>query len=118
MDGKVGPEYLTGAIRQESEDALALIQKYVTPQTRENVKGAMVGRGLPPDQPWIYGMAADFLGAMRWYTKVVAPAFDDAEIQVVMNFQDVQHTVAMFIGHYEKLPPSFDRDQALNILGW
>lgn len=34
------------------------------------------------------------------------------------GLQDVQQTVAAFMGHYQKLPPGPDRDQALNILGY
>jgi hypothetical protein len=114
MGGRFGPQYLTGQIRQESEDALALINTYLDPKRR----GEWVKYGwAESDWPIVLGAAADFLGAMRWYHKLF-PAFNDYMLQIGL-LHDMFEIIANRMENYRKsAPPGPDRDQALRILGW
>ena len=111
--GKVGPAYLTGALKHESEEALQLIRANYTPNQME-----FVTRILPnPDWDLVSRMAADVLGAIRWYPKVVSPVMTDDVINSLMDM--TTKIISGCIDNYRKsVPPGPDKDQALNILGF
>jgi hypothetical protein len=113
IDGKFGPEYLTGALKQESEEALQLLHTY----TDDAYRKAVVERTGNPNWAMYYAMAADWLGALRWYRKVVNPQFDDTTLEGRFA-QRPAETTSEIMGGYRSLPPGPDRDQALKILGF
>jgi hypothetical protein len=115
--GRYGPEYLTGQIKAESEDALQLIRENFGPDGVEAVTATFKKQGRVPEWPTLYAMAADFLGALRWYTKAVSPHYTDRWLKPGLQSEPRQ-TITGVIDNYRKLPPSEDRDQALKILGF
>jgi hypothetical protein len=119
IEGNFGPQYLTGEIKEESKQALELIRPNLLPQDRQKIDGW-------PDSDLVYAMAADFLGAMRWYGRSVAktptgerypPGFWDKYFSPLL-LQTPESIIERIIDMYRELPPSTDRDQALRILGF
>jgi hypothetical protein len=112
--GRVGPEYLNGAMRQQSTDALALIRQHFPPEHRSIITDSLAN----PDWDLLYRMAADLLGAIRWWTKVVSPAFNDEAIAALLGHNPID-LISSCIDQYRKSVPSGpDLDQALKILGF
>jgi hypothetical protein len=112
--GRVGPESLTGAMKQQSTDALALIHEFFPHE-----KASVITNDIPnPDWDLLYRMAADLLGAVRWWTKVVSPAFNDEYITPLLA-RDPVGLISSCIDQYRKsVPPGPDLDQAIGILGF
>jgi hypothetical protein len=114
LDGKFGPEYLTGALKQESEEALHLLHTY----TDDAYRKAVVERTGNPDWAMYYAMAADWLGALRWYRKVVDPQFTDSQLLRLLSNAPARTTSATMDAYRSRVPPGPDLDQALRILGF
>jgi hypothetical protein len=111
--GRVGPEYLSGQIREESERALALIREHFP---RE--KWAMIVENLPnADWDVLSRMGADLLGVIRWYPRVVSKHMTDEPL-AAMFATDTINLISSCIDHYRRLAPEPDKDQALAILGF
>jgi hypothetical protein len=114
--GRYGPEYLTGQIKEESEAALQLIRENLSEDDRRQMATRVFK--TEPDWPTLYAMAADFLGAMRWYQKVVAPAFTDRWLLSILRGGSNEGIASHMNWYRKKVAPGPDLDQALNILGF
>jgi hypothetical protein len=77
----------------------------------------MVERTGNPNWQMYYAMAGDWLGALRWYRKVVNPEFDDMALEGRFA-EGPMDTTSEIMDRYRTLPPGPDRDQALRILGF
>jgi hypothetical protein len=114
LGGRVGPEYLTGQIKAESEEALALIREYFPHEQAWQVTNKLPS----PDWDLLYRMAADLLGAVRWYPKVVNRSMNDEGLAPLL-LNDPINLISSHIDWYRKsVPPGPDLDQALGILGF
>jgi hypothetical protein len=111
LGGKFGPQYLTGALKTESEEALQLLHRH----TNDIFRQKLVERTGSPHWPTYYAMAADWLGAMRWSRKVVYPDITDRQFSEAFR-EDSLYATSKLIDEYRKLPPGAERDQALKIL--
>jgi hypothetical protein len=112
--GRVGPAYLSGAMRQESEEALELIREHFPREKWDEVV-----KGLPnADWDVLSRMAADLLGTIRWYRKVVSKHMPDHGLAAMFAL-DTINLMSSCIDHYRRLaPPGPAKDQALAILGF
>jgi hypothetical protein len=109
---KFGPQYLTGALKTESEEALQLLHRHTDDVFRE----ALVERTGNPNWPTSYAMAADWLGALRWYRKVVDRNFDDIALLHLFGYHPVGVTEQRMDEYRRHVKPGPDLDQALRIL--
>ena len=95
---KIGPQYLTGKIRELSELSLAHIHE------EAEVEGliATLKQKYPDIANYpLAEMAADFLGALRWWSVSIAPKFDD-ELRYAGLRDNPQQFVARCIDAYGK----------------
>jgi len=130
LTGDYGPDYLTGEIKEESQAALDLIKTYVPygSYAKHRITGNILQARHALEWVTLDGAAADFLGAMRWYERVI-PRFipespervhlDDVWLARVLTIQPVPKIIEGHIRAYRNVvPPGPDRDQALRILEW
>jgi hypothetical protein len=100
--GNFGPQYLTGKMRELSEEALVQTETF-TDVRRDNP-------AIPQGQT---EATADFLAAIRWYRFGVDPKVTDRNL-MADGFGITEMT--RILDTYRTLPPSEDRDQAIRIL--
>jgi hypothetical protein len=94
-----GPNFLTGKLKELSEEALVEVHRFAV---------------LPAEPGPIAEMAADYMAAVRWWRVGVDPNAPDNYLFNAASSRRIE----TIIDAYRSLPPSRDRDQALQILGY